>query len=71
MKQLFLALVLTGTALPALADGNGGPQTPNSPFLVWQKQGGDRQALTPLATLNQQANRDQVVAGSVPQNRVN
>jgi len=74
MKQLLMALVLVGgAAVPALADGNGGPQVPNSAFLVWQQQGGQRMAFTPLPDLNQQARKNvpAEVAGAVPQTRVN
>ena len=53
MKQLFaaLALVLASGGV-ALADGNGGPQVPNSAFLVWQKQGGEGKPFTALSELN-------------------
>jgi len=54
MKKTLAVLALVLVSSAALADGNGGPQTPNSAFLIWQQQGAKNQLLTPLAQLNQQ-----------------
>jgi len=71
MKYLLVVFAFALSAVPALADGNGGPQAPNNAFLIWQKQGSDRAAFSSHEALANQANRAAEVAASQPKTLTN
>ena len=71
MKHLLVVIAFALSTLPALADGNGGPQSPNSAFLIWQKQASDGAAFTSHEALTNQANRETAVASGQPKTQTN
>jgi hypothetical protein len=70
MNKLLMVLALASVAVPALADGNGGPQAPNSAFLIWQKQGADGVRFTSQDALAQPS-RPAEVANTAPKTVTN
>jgi hypothetical protein len=55
MKKLIATLALVFAPAAAFADGNGGPAAPISAFTIWQQEGSQGKAFTPLSVLAQQA----------------
>jgi|KBSSwiStaDraftv2_1062776.scaffolds.fasta_scaffold2208927_1 hypothetical protein len=66
MKTMFAAVLVLamGTGM-AMAQGNGGPAAPITPFTIWSAEGAAGKPLTPLSELIRMAQRAPAQAPSV------